>query len=99
MLLRVSDINRFAIYHTFPLFVCTLLSYLSKRVREGQKANGKRIESIGCFVFEKNPKNTQSNQYFGNRFFLVVLGIFLKNETPDLINSFSIGFLPFSQAF
>ena len=39
-------------------------SYLSKRVQKGQKANGKRIESIGCFVFEKNPKNTQNNHFF-----------------------------------
>ena len=74
-------------------------SYLSKRVQKGQKANGKRIESIGCFVFEKNPKNTQNNQFFGNRFFQVVFGIFLKNKTRDWFNSFSIGLLPFSGTF
>ena len=58
-------------------------SYLSKRLREGQKTNGKRIESIGCFVVEKNKKNTQNNQYFGNRYFLMVFWIFLKNETRN----------------
>ena len=38
-------------------------SYLSKHVREGQKTNGKRIESIRCFVFEKNPVSKRTGYF------------------------------------
>ena len=58
-------------------------SYLSKRVREGQKTNGKRIESIRCFVFEKNPKNHLKEPVSKKLVILSVFWIFLKNETSD----------------
>ena len=58
-------------------------SYLSKRLREGQKTNGKRIESIGCFVFEKNPKNHQKEPVSKILVILNVFWNFHNNKTPD----------------
>ena len=44
--------------------VVDLSSDLSKQARERQKANGKRISSIGHTSYEENPKNHPKMPFF-----------------------------------
>ena len=57
--------------------VVDLSSDLSKQARERQKANGKRISSIGHTSYEKNPKNHLKVTFW------MVFGIFLQTGKSD----------------